>query len=784
MKNKLLILTIFLSFYSVKSFAQTAMGQWRTHFAYNSVTMVEQTPNKIYAVSDGVLFSIDKLDGNTEIYSKLTGLNGTIVSALKYDEANKQLIVAYNNGNIDLITNGGVINIPDFYNKIMTVNKTINHITIYNNKAYLSCNFGIIVLNLQRREIAETYYIGENASEVNVVNTAVHGNEIYALTYILAGTEASYTLYKADLNNPNLVNYQNWSKVENVPGGGSPLQAIASFAGQLFIQSNWRLFKLENNNSWSALTLPNNDAVSHGISISNNKMIVANERSNVYIIDEGLNTTHLTIIEYSRAAIYDAKHGTYWFAGGEEGVVSYNINTASKEQFKPDGPIVNIPYRMTFAGEKLFVVRGERWSSPGQKPAYVMIYEKGEWKNIIGDEDIMPHTGRKPVDFMNVAVDPFDNTRFFVTSFYTGLYEFRDDKFYSWYNSTNSSIEGLNADPNDMRLDGAVFDSSGNLFFANCYKLSPIKVLTKNASWTQLGDYGFGVVPTWGPILISNQNQNQKWMLSVRSTQGIAIVDDRGTIDDPQDDKSVFFRSFNDEDNDGEIINPSSYYCIAQDNNGIIWVGTSTGPLLFYNTNKVFDSGYTCSRVKISRNDGSTQADYLLAEEEVNAIAIDGANRKWLGTKNSGVYLMSEDGQKTIHHFTTDNSPLLSNDILSIAINPITGEVFIGTGAGLVSYQSDAASASDNLKNVYAYPNPVRENFNGVITITGLVQNTQVKITDLNGNLICETVSNGGIATWDGKDAYGRKVNTGIYFALCIKEDGTDSAVAKIMIIN
>ena len=213
-------------------------------------------------------------------------------------------------------------------------------------------------------------------------------------------------------------------------------------------------------------------------------------------------------------------------------------------------------------------------------------------------------------------------------------------------------------------------------------------------------------------------------------------------------------------------------------------MGTNKGPLLFSNTENVFEEGYTCSRVKIPRNDGTNQADYLLVDEEIKAIAIDGANRKWIGTTTSGVYLLSANGQETIHHFTVDNSPLQSNEIMSIGINPVSGEVFIGTGAGLVSYQSDAAQGASALENVYAYPNPVREDFEGIITITGLVENTQVKITDLNGNLVCETVSNGSIATWDGKDAFGRKVNTGIYLALCITEDGKDSAVAKIMVIN
>jgi hypothetical protein len=223
---------------------------------------------------------------------------------------------------------------------------------------------------------------------------------------------------------------------------------------------------------------------------------------------------------------------------------------------------------------------------------------------------------------------------------------------------------------------------------------------------------------------------------------------------------------------------------MTQDKNGVIWVGTESGPLLLSNTENAFDANYTCSRVKIPRNDGTDHADFLLDKERIRSIAIDGANRKWIGTEYSGVYLLSENGQETLKHFTTKNSPLLSDYIISITINPVTGEVFFGSTSGLVSYQSDAVESGETFNNVHAYPNPVRPDFRGTITITGLVRDTRVKITDINGNLIYETQSNGGFATWDGKNLYGERVATGIYLAICITEDGSQNAITKIMVIN
>lgn len=278
--------------------------------------------------------------------------------------------------------------------------------------------------------------------------------------------------------------------------------------------------------------------------------------------------------------------------------------------------------------------------------------------------------------------------------------------------------------------------------------------------------------------------------MSVRSIPGICVFDDNGTLTNQTDDKSTFISDFiypeTDKNNQTTAVkvSPGSILCMAQDKNGVVWVGTEQGPFLFSNLTKVFDTDYTCSRVKIPRNDSTNLADYLLKDEKIKAIAIDGANRKWIGTESSGVYLMSENGQETIQHFTTSNSPLLSNDILSIAINPKSGEVYFGTGLGIISYQGDAVEAGETFGDVHAYPNPVREGYNGVITITGLVKDTQVKITDIAGNLVCETVSNGSIAIWDGKDVHGRKVSTGVYLAICANADGTQSTITKILVIN
>lgn len=780
---KKVLISALIILVSLQVQAQVAMGKWRTHLAYNSVTQIAQSGSKIYAVSEGSLFSVSKDDGDMEFYSKMSGLNDAGISRIDFDETNNQLLIIYQNGNIDIMHDAGVNNIPDLHNKQMSSSKGINHVFFNGEFAYLSCDFGIIRINMTKKEIADTYIIGPNASELKILSTTIFNNKIYAVN--------GSAIYTADISNPNLVNYEFWKTISGLPGSGS-FQAIYTFQGKLLVLRNGKLYYQLEDNTWSPLM---SSVTITTCNISKDKIIAGDGTTNIYVLNSGFELTVQSLIN-SPDIEYDNVKDTYWMAAASQGVISFKLISGSDPEitwFKPEGPAVNIPWSLTFAGEKLFMVNGGRWDVQYNRNGLVMIYENGKWTNIESIKDIYPITQHAVLDFVNVAVDPADNKHFYVTSYGTGLYEFKDDKFLEqggWHNQLNSTL--FTIVPSNpylyIRLDGAVFDKNGNLFLSNMSTSGAIKIRKKTGEWKQL-NYPNSAKPTLGKIVISNINPNQKWVPSVRFTPGIFIWDDNGTLpdetgDNQSDDKNIFLSKFPDSDNLGSYITPSYFYCLEQDNNGVFWAGTDIGPLLFYNPSKAFDENYTCSRVKIPRNDGTGLADYLLQNEKIRAIAIDGANRKWLGTETSGLYLMSENGQETIHHFTTTNSPLLSNNIMSLAINPVTGEVMVGTSNGLVSFQSDAADGKTDFSNVYTYPNPVKENYNGIITITGLIANTQVKITDLNGNLIYQTISNGSIATWDGKDIHGKKVSTGIYMAICSNEDGTQSITTKIMIIN
>lgn len=755
---------------------QIEMGGWRTHFAFNVGEQITQSENKVFVVSEGKLFSVDKRDKSIEYYSKLTGLSGNSVSNIKYDEDTKNLLIIYNDGNIDFLNANGVKNLADYYIKQISVDKTINHILFNNNKAYLSTKFGIMVLNMDRMEIQDTYYIGSDASEVDVLNTALLGEKIYAVS--------ETDIYEADASNPNLINYENWQKLSSLPGSGK-LQGLYPLGNWLILKRNNRLYKMDSANSWTAF-----DNVTNAITTGHdNGYLMVFTAADSFYYDADLNKYPFENTVGAKSAIFDNKLKLFWLIGNADGLTSFNPISKEVDIYKPEGPASNIAFAMKFAGEKLFVVQGGRWTSELLRSGTVMMFENNSWYNT-EEKDILAMTGHnRAKDFMNIAVDPNDNTHFYVPSYGQGVFEFRDNKPYKWHNFENSTIETIYPDnPNSrfnyMRTDGGVYDKDGNVWFTNSSVARTIKILKSDNTWTYLTNEIITKMSVAGRIVINNTN-NQKWFLSVRKDGAIIVLDDNGTLDNPNDDRYKMFKSLNYPANDGvQSITPNFFYDIVIDHKGAIWFATDMGPFVINNPNKAFDSDFLFNRIIIPRNDGTGQGDFLLEDQEILSIAIDGANRKWIGTKENGAYLLSENGLETIHHFTVYNSPLPSNEVSSIAINPVTGEVFLGTSSGLISFQSDAAEGSKTLTNVHAYPNPVRENFKGVVTITGLIDKSLVKITDSAGNLVYETYSNGSIATWDMNNKYGQRVNTGVYLAICTTPDNSESKVVKILVIN
>ena len=362
----------------------------------------------------------------------------------------------------------------------------------------------------------------------------------------------------------------------------------------------------------------------------------------------------------------------------------------------------------------------------------------------------------------------------------------QSDEVVNLYTPDNSTL--ISAAPNNpkeyTRTDGAMFDEQGNLWVLNAAGTKNINIVTPDKQWFSFGvAYQNEDLPfyTPGEIMVDRRNTQWKWIPQCRYNTGLLLLQDNGTPTNDKDDQ-VFYRKEWYDQNNKQII-PDFIYSMAQDHDNTIWVGTNAGLFLIPATID-FTTSNRCERVIISRNDGTQLGDYLLDNEQINHIVVDGANRKWIATATSGVFLLSPNGEETIEHFTTENSPLSSNNVLSIAILESTGEVFFGTSQGLVSYMSDAIEPAKNFSDIYAYPNPVHPNYHGVVTIRGLMANTEVRIVDASGNLVTTIQGNGGEAIWDLTNAHGTRVASGIYTALCNTLDGAAHSTVKIMVMN
>jgi hypothetical protein len=257
------------------------------------------------------------------------------------------------------------------------------------------------------------------------------------------------------------------------------------------------------------------------------------------------------------------------------------------------------------------------------------------------------------------------------------------------------------------------------------------------------------------------------------------VLDDNRTPSNFTDDRSVSMLITDSDDNVFSYV-----YSLAEDLDGNIWIGTDKGPLIYYNPERIFDGGLKAYRIKIPRNDGTGLADFMLGTETITSIAVDGANRKWLGTSSSGAYLLSSDGYKVISNMNEDNSPLFSNSIASVAVDNNSGNVWFATSKGIISFRSNATTGQESFAKVYAFPNPVREDYSGNVTIAGLLRNTEIKITDISGNLVYKTISDGGEATWDLTTYNGKRVATGVYIVFCSSSDGAQSCTTKILVIH
>jgi ligand-binding sensor domain-containing protein len=749
---------------------QVPIGQWRDQLPYTLVNSVTDAGTRIYASTPYAVFYYDKEDNSVVRITKISGLSDIGISTINYNQEYKTLVIAYTNANIDLIKNNTVINISDIKRKPILGNKTINNIFFIGKDAYLSCGFGIVVLDIDKEEFRDTYYIGKDGSQVNVLAMAKTSQDT-----LFAATEKG--IYKAYANDPNLSNFASW-KTDSRIDVNAKYNTITSFAGKIFVNKktaspNDTIYEFSNG-AWTRWDQEFYNPVMHlG---SNDKYLVVTYNYYVNAFNTNLELyTKVSAAYYPQAAISD-KDGIFWVGDTYSGLVSYNPANTAINHVNLSGPLSSLAFSMTSRGNDLYIAPGGRDGSFGYIWTQPQIYHfnNTDWTNVAGGDNPLMYMTH---DVVCIAIDPNNSRHVFAGTYGSGLLELYDDSVTRRFTYGNSSLQNHSkSDTSDIRVGGVAFDKNGDLWVSTSHNNNCVS-LKRGDSWKSFNipvnnenDLGFMIIDKHG----------QKWIqmrYGTMNSNSILVFTDNGTPDNPADDMS---RLLNSSPGSGNIPG-TTVLTMAEDKKGEIWVGTEKGLGVFYSPESIF-SGDNFDAQQILVTQG-LNVQYLLENETVTAIAVDGANQKWIGTDRGGVYLFSEDGTKQIYHFTAENSPLLSDRVTCITLNQ-DGDVFFATDKGVISFRAIATPGGETNENVFAFPNPVKENFDGYIAVRGLVNNAQVRFTDINGVLVYATRAEGGQAVWDGKNFNGKKARTGVYLVYAANDDGTEKVVTKILIIN
>lgn len=761
------LLFILLFFPSIVTLAQDIpIGDWRDHLPYSDAVSITYGNHIIYCATGSAVFMYDENEKTVERLNLVNGLSDIGLSKIKFNPNNNKIIIAYSNGNLDVINDDKEItNLSFIKNSNVVGSKTINHIYIVGNLAYLSTGFGIVVLDTDKLEIVDTYLFGPLGSFVITHAITMDNINIYAAT--------DQGVFFANKNNTNLIDYNVWSLLPDL--GTSSYSNIVTYSNRIFVASessayNGDTIYYNDAGIWQKF-LPNGYNL-NSINVSQGYLLISFfnsvEKYDTSLTKIGAIIHHKQLFNVSPAEAIINNEGYFLIADESHGALRVKDNW-SGDVIAPNGPSSTSVFEMDFQGGDLWVVSGgynpTSYTTSNIDKNLFNYSSNSEWLST--PETFFNINGQPAEDAVSVAINPGNKNQTYIGTWNDGLFELNNGVTTNIYTAQNSVLDSTSF--GTAKVGGLAFDKDNNLWILSSFSNIPLAVKTANNEW-----YNYVL-----PSNISSSNvltqlivskDNYKWVVEPR-INSVIVYDDNNTISDPSDDRSVV---------NGNIPG-SRLHSIAEDLDGEIWIGTDEGVSVFYNPSSIFDNNIEAERIFIQQ-DGQTQI--LFETEIVTAIKVDGANRKWIGTQTSGVFLMSEDGTEQIEHFTTANSPLFSNDIFDIDINPKTGEVFFATGKGIISYKGTATEANDDFDNVFVYPNPVKPDFNGTIAIRGLVGDTDVRITDISGNIVYQTTSLGGQAIWDGKDFNGNRVQTGVYMIFNGSPEGDLKAAAKILFIN
>jgi len=765
-------------------FAQDFSALWEGHFSYNNIKDVVKSNDKIYAASENAVFSLDLQTNELSKLTTVNGLSGETISTIYYSDTYELLLIGYENGLIEIAfdNDDNILSIVDIIEKptIPATDKKINHFNAFENVVYIATNYGISVFDLERLEFGDTYFIGNLGVQTRVNQTTIFGDYIYAACLDGNG------LKKALVSSPNLIDFQNWQTVSS-----GDFLAVQSVENQLYaIRTNRRIYQVTNDVLSELFQFADKPV---DVKDVNDKLLVTTKNS-TFIYDSNfnlmtqanVNTTFDT--DFTSATI----DSDFAYIGTKDfGILKTALsNPTAYEEIHPEGPLLNIPFSIQTGQNDLWVTFGDYTNryNPSPHRSYGLSYLKVETWTSIPYEDLLASR-----NLNTISVNPFNPLQVFISSFQDGILEINDYIPTIKYNHLNSDLESLilpsNSNFISLRLSGSIFDSNGLLWSITALIDKPLK--SYNPSSNQWESYSFtSLIPDpindnlgFSDIVITNDAT--KWMGSYNF----------GLIGFNENSGTPLLKNIS-----GEELNMPSdrTWALALDNRNQLWIGTERGLRVLYNTSNFFtDENIRVDEI-IIEEDGI--AKELLFEQFITDIKVDGSNNKWIGTADSGIFYFSSDGQKTIFHFTKDNSPLPSNTINDISLDNSNGIVYIATSKGLISFRSGGSSPLEDLESAYIYPNPVRPTFNIVdqkVKIKDISENINIKITDIEGNLVAEAQSrnnlryrgynlevDGGTAYWNGKNLANNIVASGVYLIMLSDLDTFETKVLKLMVVR
>jgi hypothetical protein len=748
------------------TFAQTNLS-WQGYFSYTQIKAISESPTIIYAASENALFSKNNSTNIIKTTTTVDGLSGETITALYYSPTFNKTMVGYQNGLLIVINeaDGSMVKVVDIINKNLPNSiKRINGFMEFSGIVYVSTDFGLVQFNLATTKFGDTYFIGDNGAEVKVSQTAIFNGFIYAST--------SSGIRKGDTANPNLIDFKQWQVVNAGDWAG-----IVSFGTDLFaVNATGYVHKYDSGSNTFNGFLPLTEATTSFRSTANYLIITTANAVFVYnkqlVLQRQIHRNEVTGINstFSCATVIS---DTVYIGTTENGLVTTSLSSGSTyENIAPIGPTRNSIFSLQVTPTQLWAVYGDYDTFYNPYPLDdfgISKFTTSGWFNIPFDAVF----GAKSMS--RIAINPANEKQIYACSFFSGLLKIENDVPTLLYNQTNSALESLSInppDPNyiDIRINGSAFDKSGNLWVTNSRIVNGLKVLSSSGQWKSYAmdkilsapsenDFAAMVIDKYGT----------KWMATSKNGV-IGFNESSNTF------KKITFGT------DQGNLPIQDVRAVAVDNKNQLWIGTTKGLRVLSNVNNFQTESQLTTQSIIILEENLAQE--LLYEQFINDIEVDGANNKWIGTADSGVFMVSPNGQETKYHFTTANSPLPSNVINDISINSSTGEVFIATSKGLISFKGIATSASENLSTVYIYPNPVRPEYEGTVKINGLLNKANVKITDVAGNLVFEAISEGGTLEWD-TTAFGKyKVASGVYMIFISAQDGGETKVKKVMIIR